>query len=105
MDDPDAPSGTWDHWLIYNIPAQAKGLKEGIAKVRELPDGSRQGVNSWGRIGYDGPNPPSGTHRYYFRLYALDCDLGLPAGANKTVLLSAMKGHILATAELMGRYR
>lgn len=104
MDDPDAPMGTWVHWVIYNIPATARGLPEGVPKDADLPDGSRQGRNSWRKIGYGGPCPPSGTHRYFFKLYALDIVLTLASGATKDELLKAMEGHILANAELMGRY-
>jgi len=103
-DDPDAPMGTWVHWVLYNIPAQARGLPEAVSSDAELPDGSRHGQNSWRRLGYGGPCPPSGTHRYFFKLYALDAQLDLAAGANKKQLLRAMEGHILAQAELMGTY-
>ncbi len=105
MDDPDAPMGTWDHWLLYNLPADARSLPEGVAPDATRPDGSRHGKNSWGRVGYGGPCPPGGQHRYFFRLYALDIPLDLPAGANKAQLLAAMSGHILAQGELMGTYR
>jgi hypothetical protein len=104
MDDPDAPMGTWVHWVIYNIPAAARGLSEGVPTDAELPDGSRQGRNSWRRIGYGGPCPPSGTHRYFFKLYALDTKLNLTSGVTKEELFQAMKGHMVAQAELMGRY-
>jgi Raf kinase inhibitor-like YbhB/YbcL family protein len=104
MDDPDAPLGTWVHWVIYNLPATARGLGEGVPPDADLPDGSRQGRNSWRRIGYGGPCPPSGTHRYFFKLYALDTVLPLASGATKEELLKAMEGHIVAQAELMGRY-
>ena len=103
-DDPDAPMGTWVHWVLYNIPAQARGLPEAVSSDAELPDGSRHGQNSWRRLGYGGPCPPSGTHRYFFKLYALDAQLDLAAGANKKQLLRAMEGHVLAQAELMGTY-
>lgn len=96
-DDPDAPSKTWDHWLIWNIPAMA-----------EIPENAApgiQGQNSWGRNDYGGPCPPSGTHRYVYKLYALDRKLDLPAGATKAQLESAMRGHILAQAELVGLYQ
>ncbi len=104
MDDPDAPMGTWVHWVIYNIPASARGLPENVPSDAQLPDGSVQGKNSWGRFGYGGPCPPSGTHRYFFKLYALDTTLDLPAGADKRTLESAMRGHILAQGELMGTF-
>lgn len=104
MDDPDAPVGTWDHWVLYNIPASARGLAEAIPADAQLSDGSLHGKNSWGRLGYGGPCPPSGTHRYFFRLYALDTPLSLSSGATKKQVLDAMKGHILAQAELMGTF-
>jgi Raf kinase inhibitor-like YbhB/YbcL family protein len=103
-DDPDAPGGTWDHWLLYNLPAEARSLPEGVPPDAELSDGSRHGQNSWPRLGYGGPCPPSGTHRYFFKLYALDMVLELDAGASKERLSQAMEGHILAEAELMGMY-
>lgn len=103
-DDPDAPSGTWVHWVIWNIPAEALGLPENLPKKGALPDGTRQGTNDFGRIGYGGPCPPSGTHRYTFRLYALDAALELPEGARKAQLEKAMEMHVLSEAELMGKY-
>lgn len=103
-DDPDAPIGTWVHWVLYNVPAEARALPEAVAADAELPDGSRNGKNGWGRLGYGGPCPPSGTHRYFFKLYALDTMLDLAAGASKKQVLQAMEGHILAQAELMGTY-
>jgi Raf kinase inhibitor-like YbhB/YbcL family protein len=104
MDDPDAPMGTWVHWVIYNIPASARGLPEAVPAGPQLKDGSLQGKNSGGQNGYNGPCPPSGTHRYFFKLYALDTALSLSSGANKDQLLKAMQGHILAQAELMGTF-
>ncbi len=104
MDDPDAPLGTWVHWVIYNIPPTRTGLEEALPSEERLADGSLQGKNSWRRIGYGGPCPPSGTHRYYFRLYALDSMLSLAPGAMKEQLLQAMQGHILAQAEWMGTF-
>lgn len=103
-DDPDAPVGTWDHWVIYNVPSEARSLPEAVSSDAELPDGSRNGQNSWRRLGYGGPCPPSGTHRYFFKLYALDTSLGLEPGAGKQQVLTAMEGHILGQAELMGVY-
>ena len=103
-DDPDAPSGTWVHWVIYNLPAGVRSLPESISHDAALPDQSRQGKNSWGRLGYGGPCPPRGTHRYFFKLYALDKALDLTVGASKEQLLKAMHGHIVAQAELMGTY-
>jgi Raf kinase inhibitor-like YbhB/YbcL family protein len=104
MDDPDAPGDTWVHWVIYNIPASAGGLQEAAPAQAQLADGSLNGTNSWGNLGYGGPCPPSGTHRYFFKLYALDTMFGLPSGANKQKLLSAMQNHILAQGELMGTF-
>jgi Raf kinase inhibitor-like YbhB/YbcL family protein len=104
-DDPDAPVGTWVHWVLYNLPAGSRELPEAVPPDLELPDGSRHGQNSWRRGGYGGPCPPSGTHRYFFKLYALDTTLVLAAGAGKQELLQAMEGHLLAQGELMGIYR
>jgi Raf kinase inhibitor-like YbhB/YbcL family protein len=104
MDDPDAPNGTWDHWVIFNIPASARGLPESMPANDTLPDGSMSGNNSWGRTGYGGPCPPSGTHRYFFKLYALDEMLAISSGATKGELEKAMVGHILAQGELMGTF-
>ncbi len=103
MDDPDAPSGTWVHWVIYNIPASARGLPEAVPTDAQLGDGSIQGTTSAGSAGYHGPCPPSGTHRYFFKLYALDTILSLPS-ADKDSLLRAMEGHIVDQAELMGTF-
>jgi Raf kinase inhibitor-like YbhB/YbcL family protein len=104
MDDPDAPVGTWDHWLLYNIPGETSELAPAISAEAELPDGSRHGNNSWDRLGYGGPCPPSGTHRYFFKLYAIDTVLDLEPGATKDELLAAIEGRILAEAELMGTF-
>jgi len=105
-DDPDAPGKTWVHWVLFNLPASATGLPEGMATERELPTGARQGVNDFGKIGYGGPMPPPGpAHRYYFKLYALDTKLKLDAGATKAELLKAMENHILAEGQLMGKYK
>jgi Raf kinase inhibitor-like YbhB/YbcL family protein len=105
-DDPDAPVGTWVHWVIWNIPGTATELPENVDKKESVLSFAKQGVNSWPRLGYNGPMPPRGhgAHRYFFRLYALNTMLTLPAKANKKQLLEAMKGHVLAEAELMGTY-
>ncbi len=106
MHDPDAPvSGGFTHWLVYNIPATADHLPEHVPNQDSLRGGGVQGKNDGGRYGYMGPCPPSGTHRYYFRLYALDVTLDARAGASKAALEKAMEGHVLAQAELLGRYK
>lgn len=104
-DDPDAPMGTWVHWVIFDIPPDVKGLSEGVPKDKILKDGSRQGINDSHKIGYDGPCPPGGTHRYCFKVYALDKGLSLSAGATKKDLVKAVEGHVLAQGQLMGRYK
>lgn len=103
-DDPDAPAGDWVHWVIFNLPPQTHELLENVPPHKTLENGARQGVNDFRKIGYGGPCPPGGTHRYYFKIYALDIMLALEAGAPKTELLQAMKGHILAEGQLMGKY-
>jgi Raf kinase inhibitor-like YbhB/YbcL family protein len=103
MDDPDAPAGTYVHWVMYNIPASSGGLPEAVAAADKLADGSIQGPNSSGRRGYSPPCPPSGTHRYFFKLYALDTTVGA-VGAGKAELLQAMEGHVLGQGELMGTF-
>lgn len=106
LDDPDAPGGTFNHWVIYNIPVGTLELAEAISKTSELSDGTMQGRNSFGSTGYGGPCPPPGlAHHYYFTIYALDITLDLGAGASKTQVLAAMEGHILAQAETMGTYQ
>jgi hypothetical protein len=106
VDDPDAPVGTWVHWVIFNIPASAHGLHGGFEKKDQLADGTRQGQNDFRKIGYNGPCPPPGKpHRYFFKLYALNAELSLRPGATKGDLEQAMKGHILGQAEWMGRYQ
>ena len=105
MDDPDAPAGTWVHWVLYDLPADAKELPERVPRQEQLASGAWQGRNDFGKIGYGGPCPPPGKpHRYFFKLYALDTKLNLKSGATKADLERAMKGHILAQAELIGRY-
>ncbi|MCS7184761.1 MAG: YbhB/YbcL family Raf kinase inhibitor-like protein [bacterium] len=103
-DDPDAPIGTWVHWVIYNIPADKTELPEGLAKKYKLEDGTIQGINDFGKYGYGGPCPPSGTHRYFFKLYALDTILPEKQNLRKNDLLEMIKGHILAEAQLIGKY-
>jgi len=103
-DDPDAPMGTWVHWLVWNIPPEKTSLPEDVRPYKQSPDGIRQGTTDFGRIGYGGPAPPSGTHRYFFKIYALDTKLDLPPGAVKQELEDAMKGHILAEGQLIGKY-
>jgi len=103
-DDPDAPLSPWTHWLLYNLPSESCALPEAVPPDAELADGSRHGKNSWERLGYGGPCPPRGMHRYFFKLYALDTVLELLPGASKEALLQAMGGHILAQAWLVGSY-
>ncbi len=104
-DDPDAPGKTFVHWVIYNIPASSTGLPAAVPKNKTLDDGSLQGNNDFGRIGYNGPCPPPGKpHRYFFRVYALDTTLSLKSGATKSQLEAAMSGHILAQGEMVGKY-
>jgi len=104
-DDPDAPVGTWVHWVLFNLPADVRELAEGVPADETLANGARQGITDFGRIGYGGPCPPSGTHRYFFKIYALDTEIPLAAGASKRELLAAMEGHILGQGQLIGRYK
>jgi len=104
-DDPDAPMGTWVHWVLFNIPPDTRELPENVPPDEALADGSHHGVTDFGRFGYGGPCPPSGTHRYFFKLYALDNMLDLSGRVTKQDLLSAMEGHILTEGQLMGKYR
>ncbi|MBU5612903.1 YbhB/YbcL family Raf kinase inhibitor-like protein [Geomonas azotofigens] len=99
MDDPDAPGGTWTHWVLWNIDPATSQIPQGTA-----PRGAQQGINSWERKGYGGPCPPSGQHRYYFRLYALSARLNLPANSTRKELDLAMRGKVLGEAELLGVY-
>jgi Raf kinase inhibitor-like YbhB/YbcL family protein len=109
LDDPDAPDPaaprmTWVHWVLYDLPPAATGLAEAVAR-RDLPPGTREGLNDWKRTGYGGPCPPIGRHRYFFKLYALDAVLGDLGTPTRAKLEAAMKGHVLARAELMGTYQ
>jgi Raf kinase inhibitor-like YbhB/YbcL family protein len=103
-DDPDAPSGVWVHWVIFDLPASTAKLPESAPAGAKPPAGGLQGKNDFGKLGYGGPCPPSGTHRYEFKLYALDTELKLPAGSSKAQVVSAMQGHVLAEAKLTGKY-
>jgi len=104
-EDPDAPRGTFSHWLVFNLPAAARALDEGVPREAALPDGSRQGANDFGTVGYAGPAPPPGKpHRYHFKLFALNQTLDPQAAATKPQLLKAMTGHILAESQLTGVY-
>jgi Raf kinase inhibitor-like YbhB/YbcL family protein len=118
-DDPDAPMGTWSHWVVFNLSPRIKALKEGVPRDETLPAGAiegpvagdeiaakaRQGRNDFKKIGYGGPCPPSGTHRYYFRLYALDNELALGPTATRADVFKAITGHILAEGRLVGKYQ
>lgn len=103
VDDPDAPMGTFVHWVLYNLPPDLQHLPEQTT-ANNLPQGALQGKNDFKRMDYGGPCPPSGTHRYFFKLYAIDQVLSLPAGATKAQVLQAIEGHVLASSELVGRY-
>ncbi len=105
-EDPDAPHGTYYHWVIYNIPASERGLAENIVRKDPLPNGTRQGVNSAQQLGYSGPCPPPGkAHHYHFRLFALDTQLNIPGEVTHERLESAMQGHIVAEGEIVGLYQ
>ncbi len=104
VDDPDAPMGTWVHWVVYNLPASAASLPENVVKEERLSDGTVQGINDFKRYGYGGPCPPGGTHRYFFKVYALDTVLKAGPGLTKKKLLREIDGHILGQGELMGTY-
>jgi len=104
VDDPDVPSGNFVHWLVYNIPADATQLGEGIPAAEKLPSGARQGRNDFGEIGYGGPQPPRGTYRYLFHLYALDSEIPTPPGAAREQIDDAVSGHRLDECQLTGKY-
>lgn len=104
VDDPDAPRGDWVHWVVYDLPTSLRELPEHVPNEKILGNGGRQGTNDFGKIGYGGPCPPSGTHRYFFKVYALDKELGLAPGASKAQLLMAMEGHVLSQGRTLGNY-
>ncbi len=105
VDDPDAPVGVWVHWVLWNLPADARNLAENVPPEKTLPSGARQGTNDFRRIGYGGPCPPPGTlHRYFFKVYALNQMLDLAPGATKADLLKAMQGRIAGEGQIMGKY-
>jgi Raf kinase inhibitor-like YbhB/YbcL family protein len=106
VDDPDAPAGTWVHWVVYNLPASSRSLPEGVPQGESIAGGGDQGLNDFPHTGYGGPCPPPGkSHRYFFRLYALDTSLNLRAPVRRKDLDAAMQGHIIAQAEWMGRFK
>ncbi|GLH74741.1 UPF0098 protein [Geothrix limicola] len=105
VDDPDAPAGTWVHWVLYDLPGTVRTLAEDQPRKADLPGGAKQGKNSWGRLGWNGPSPPPGRpHRYFFRLKALSTSLGLPPGATCSQVDATLKGKVLAEAAWMGTY-
>ncbi len=104
-EDPDAPRGTFTHWVAYNLPAESRELAEDVPHDGTLPNGTAQGTNDFGKVGYGGPSPPAGKpHRYFFKLYALDGPVNLRPGAKKDQALAALKGHVLDEGQLMGTY-
>jgi len=104
-DDPDAPVGTWVHWVLFSIPSSTGDLPARVPPKEILENGAKHGTNDFRKLGYGGPCPPGGTHRYYFKLYALDAEIPAEVGITKAQLLKQMKGHILAEGQLMGRYK
>jgi Raf kinase inhibitor-like YbhB/YbcL family protein len=105
-DDPDAPSGTWTHWVLFDLAPETNNLAESVSKIDELPGGERQGRNDFRKIGYNGPCPPPGKpHRYFYKLYALNAKLDLKPGTSKEEVEQAMEGRILGKAEWMGKYQ
>ncbi|HEY9621276.1 MAG TPA: YbhB/YbcL family Raf kinase inhibitor-like protein [Crinalium sp.] len=104
LEDRDAPQPNFTHWVVYNLPADCRGLPENVGGDRTLSNGAMQGKNDFDQIGFGGPCPPDGTHRYFFKLLALDCLLDLQPGVTKAELLSAIEGHVIDAAEVMGRY-
>lgn len=104
MEDPDAPKGNWVHWVLYNLPPAVDYLPQALPPIRKLANAEKHGTNDFGKLGYGGPCPPSGVHRYYIRLFALDRLLTSDAGLTRDELMGQMQGHVLARGELMGRY-
>lgn len=104
-DDPDAPMGTWVHWILYNLPPDTKQLSEKFPDDETLPNQARQGITDFGKTGYGGPCPPGGTHRYYFKIYALDTKIDIVKIADKASVVQSMQGHIIGEGTLMGRYK
>lgn len=105
VEDPDAPSGNFTHWIVYNIPSRINTLLENSTPAKNVPDEVLMGTNDFGRIGYGGPCPPSGTHRYFFRIYGLSTAVHLDSGATLKDVMKKMEGHIIARGELMGKYQ
>ena len=106
VDDPDAPVGTWVHWVAYDLPATTHQLPEGVAKVAQIAGGGTQGINDFGNLGYGGPCPPAGNaHRYFFKLYALKAKLDLKPGASKKQVVQAIQGQVLGEVQLVGKYK
>jgi len=105
VDDPDAPAKTWVQWVLFDVPIATSELAEAVPPQPSLSSGGKHGKNDFNKLGYGGPCPPSGTHRYFFKIYALDVETGLQPGASKEDLMSAMEGHILKQGELMGTYK
>jgi Raf kinase inhibitor-like YbhB/YbcL family protein len=104
-DDPDAPRGIWVHWVLFNVPGNQRELAEAVPSQEQLPSGAKQGTNDFGNVGYGGPAPPRGKpHRYFFKVYALDAALDLAPGVSKAQIVAAMKGHVLAEGQFMGKY-
>lgn len=105
-DDPDAPAGTWVHWVLYDIPANVSSISEGLPRTKTVLNTAKQGINDFGKIGYNGPMPPPGkTHRYFFKIYAIDKETGLGPGIDKSRVMKTIDGHILAQAEFIATYR
>src|SRR5215471_11472832 len=104
-DDPDAQSGTFTHWVLYNLPSETMGMVENLPATENLKSGGQQGANDFEKIGYGGPCPPSGRHRYFFKIYAVDDELTLKAGAKRADVEKALEGHIVGQAQLMGTYK